>query len=128
MAEDVLTVRDVEDLDLLLSTNRRHTRRIELKLPPAPGHDLGDWEKRLNTHYRSCGCEAAAVAMAVALVSMVVVAVIFADEALTHPFVAAALGLGSLFLASGIGKAVGLHLARLRLKSVVISLKRALHQ
>jgi hypothetical protein len=122
----MLIVRTAEDLDRLLSADRRRVRRLALALESLNPEDQASWERRLNRHYRACGCEGGAVALVVTLLGASVLAFRYHDLLGEHPFVAGGGILLALLIATGLGKAVGLAIARRRLEGAVVSLRRRL--
>jgi len=121
---NVVNVTTADDLERILAADRRHAHRVVLALDALAPEERIAWERRINSNFRACGCGSAALALVAAFLVGGAVAV-FHHELLTQrPLVVSAVGLLMLLAALGLGKAAGLWIARVRLRSAVASLQR----
>ncbi len=123
---DAIRVQTPHDLDRVLSADRRRAARVVLALESLHTDERAAWESKINGYYRACGCGTAALALVVAFLIGGALAVWYHDLLLRHPVVVTLLGLAALLGALGLGKALGLWIARLRLRATVASLRRRL--
>jgi hypothetical protein len=126
-AQTVLTIRGVADLDMLNPYHRARVgfRRIKLDVPGVSDVDRELQEQRINRDYFACGCAEATIFTLIALVAAPVWLVFSLGwEAITWRH--AAYALGSVVLASGVGKGIGVMRARHRLRREVEWLRHLL--
>lgn len=122
----MVSVRAPHELDQILRADRKRTRGIVLALETLPPAEQAHWEKKINGYFRACGCGSAAGGLTLAFVVGAALALVYYDLLSQHPLLVTGLGLLALFGALGLGKAVGLWVARMRLRSTVLSLRRRL--
>jgi hypothetical protein len=126
MPSNVINVTASDDLGQILSADRRHARRVVLALDSLESTERARWEARINKHYRACGCGSAALALVATLLLGGAALALYRDLLMQRPFLAGGLGLAALIASLGTGKAFGLWIARLRLRSTVSSLQQRL--
>ncbi len=119
----MLVVETLTDLDRILERRTRDRSRVVLELPSMERTERDVWERRINRHYRACGCETGAVALAIAAASIAVLAATNQEQALERPAYWAGLAVILLCTALATGKAVGLWISRLQLKSTIQELR-----
>lgn len=126
MDQNIISVHTPDELDRILAADRRRLQRVMLALESMEPVERERWERRINGYYRTCGCGSAAVALLIALVAGAALLVANYDLLATHPFTVIGLSVLTLLAALALGKAAGLWVARLRLRSTVSSLRRRL--
>jgi len=126
MASNVISVNAPGELERILTADRRRVHRVVLALDSLASAEQARWETRINEHYRACGCGSAALALVATLLLGGAAAVFYRELLMQRPFVAAGLGFLALLASLGVGKTVGLWIARMRLRSAVLSLRRRL--
>lgn len=123
MDDRFLTIDSLESLDPLRDELRRGSRRrfnrIRLRLPALSSSENAGWEDRLERGYLACGC---AEAGALGAISIVVGASWVAFDGVAFTGSQGLWLLVIFFLATGIGKAIGLARARSRLRADVATL------
>lgn len=126
MNRNVISVHTPDELDRILAADRRRVQRVMLALDSMEPVERERWERRINGYYRACGCGSAAVALLIALLAGAALLVADYDLLAAHPFTVIGLGVVALLAALALGKALGLWIARLKLRSTVSSLRRRL--
>ncbi|ACL65251.1 hypothetical protein A2cp1_1909 [Anaeromyxobacter dehalogenans 2CP-1] len=127
MIRDVLTVHTANELGgILFGRARRHARRVVLAFEDMPLAERNRWERRINRYDRACGCGSAALALVVALATGGVLASYHRELVFQRPLLAGGGALLALVAAIGVGKSVGLLIARQQLKWTVSSLRHRL--
>lgn len=119
----ILTVRDGADLDRILAVPRVGTARIALKMSDMRPEERSDWEYRLNRDYNACGCESGAIMLVAALAVYVSYLATRQDLLVSHPLWLGVIGLAIALLSTGIGKGIGMVIARFRLKKSIEGLR-----
>lgn len=122
----VVNIRTPRELDRICAADRKWTERVTLALESLEPMEQREWEQRINRHFRACGCGSAAAGLSLAFVIGAALAVINDDLLSRRPLLVTGLGLLALLVAAGLGKAFGLWVARIRLKSAVAALRRRL--
>lgn len=125
MNRHIVSVHTPDELDRVLTADRTH-RRVALALESLEPPERDAWERRINRYFRACGCASAAGGLTLAFAIGAALAVTYYDLLLQRPLLVTGLGLLALLVALGLGKAFGLWVARIRLKSTVAALRRRL--
>ncbi len=129
MSGEVLSVRSASELDAVTRARpglRRPRGRVALEIPALEAAERARWERRVNRHYRACGCEAGAVLTVLAALAYGVYLLRFGGLSARAPLMVAALGIAVVLAAAVVGKGLGLLYARLRLLGLVAALRRRL--
>ena len=96
---------------------------IEVAVPSLEQREL--LERRINRHYRACGCLEGGIAVLLSIAGVLVWHLVLAGKpVLTWPVIA--LDVGTVFLAALVGKAFGMVRARIALRRTLKMLSSAL--
>jgi hypothetical protein len=119
----IVELRSVTDIDRLRTQGlpRRARFRIAFELEPTR---RASWERRLDKYSRACGCEAGAIALFATAFGQAAFVSVNYQTVVARPLLHGSLALLALGVAMALGKALGLGFARLRLRSVLASLRR----
>lgn len=120
---NLLTIDSAAAVDDLRTDLRRPGPRrfagIVVKIPGASEADNAQWQQRIQREYFACGCDLGTAASLLA-VSVLIVNFITRDGGLSAlRWTDGLLLLGAFVIATGVGKLIGIRLARARLRAVL---------
>lgn len=113
-----------DELDILCEPSFARRRVVLfLQFPGIASEQLRKWERRLNAHFNACGCLTGAAFALFGLMGAIGWQLAFADWGLFHWPAFATRAVACLILLGGLGKVVGIRIARWRLRRAVLAIK-----
>src|SRR5947207_4260196 len=113
-----IAIRDVAELESLWTVllSSREKRLVSVDLPALSPVEAESWRRRINRDAFACGCGTAAGALVLALLTVLTVGEVRADQFFRTPARWSIVGAGFVLACTLVGKAIGIRLASLRLR------------
>ena len=124
MTHGVVELRSASDIDRLRCQSLPRRARFRVVFELLEPTRRASFERLLDKHSRACGCEAGAIALFVTALGEAAFVSVNYQTVIARPLLHGSLALLALGVAMALGKALGLGFARLRLRSVLASLRR----
>lgn len=131
MSEKILTISSPADLSQLLGKGifkrKNKIDRIELNLDQLSYEDSAELQQRLNDLYSDCGCSFGSLVLIISM-AIYFIYILFVIGIPNLTGYDLLVGVGLFFISAGIGKMVGIKLARIKFNKIVNQLVNKLSQ